>query len=77
MTPFGAVALVGVTGTPSCSDETELRAASALRRSFSLKLLERPPPGVLAPEYIELARERTFMTRGLKRKRKRKRKGNI
>lgn len=46
---------------------TWLSAASALRRSPSLKLFDLPPPGVLAPDITELARDRTFMTSGLKR----------
>ena len=46
---------------------TLLSAASAFRRSVSLKLFERPPPGVLAPDMTEFARERTFITSGLDR----------
>ena len=41
------------------------KAASALRRSPSLSALNGPPPGVLAPDMTEEARERTFMTSGL------------
>ena len=42
-----------------------LSAASALRKSPSLRLLDHPPPGVLAPDMTEFVRERTFITRGL------------
>lgn len=40
-------------------------AASALRRSPSLRDLNGPPPGVLAPDMTDDARERTFITSGL------------
>lgn len=44
---------------------TWLKAASAFIKSPSLKLLNAPPPGVLAPLITEPDRERTFMTKGL------------
>jgi hypothetical protein len=42
------------------------RAASAFRRSPSLRDLNGPPPGVLAPDMTDDARERTFITSGLR-----------
>lgn len=55
---------------PNIYDEvpfTLLSASSARFKSPSLKAWNAPPPGVLAPLLIELARERTFMINGLNR----------
>jgi hypothetical protein len=46
---------------------TRLSAASAIFKSPSLRLLNAPPPGVLAPLIIDPDRERTFITSGLYR----------
>ena len=55
---------------PDIYDEvpfTLLSASSARFKSPSLKAWNAPPPGVLVPLLIELARERTFMISGLNR----------
>ena len=59
--PFAEPLLLPLPFVPLTCDS----AASALRRSPSLRDLNGPPPGVLAPDMTDEARERTFMTNGL------------